>query len=81
MGVTGASIFEAVVVAADIAVAAAVAFAAVVELTAALEVAVDFEFKFNGTSDAILGLPIGAPALPSFKAAMSSRLGYWFSNT
>ena len=68
-------------VAAGIAVAATVALAAVVALTAALEVAVDFEFKFNGTSDAILGLPIGAPALPCFNAAMSSMLGYWFSKT
>ena len=73
--------FVAVGVAAGVAVAATVALAAVVALTATPEVAVDFEFKFNGTSDAILGLPIGAPALPCFNAAMSSMLGYWFSNT
>lgn len=36
---------------------------------------VAFEFKFNGTSEASRGLPIGAPALPCFKAAMSSKLG------
>ena len=75
MGVTRARTFETVGVAVGVAVAATVALAAVVALTATPEVAVDFEFKFNGTSEASRGLPIGAPALPCFKAAMSSKLG------